>query len=153
MYSTGNSAQCYVAAWMGGGFSREWIDTRICTVESLHCFPETMRTLLTGYACMLSCFSCVRHCETPTDYSLPGSCVHGILQVRILEWVAMPSSKGSSPPRVKLTSRKSPALAGGFFTTSTIPKQNKKFKKKRIKSCRYWEETDQERAVEPARVG
>ena len=57
---------------MGGGFSREWIDTHICTVESLHCFPETMRTLLTGYACMLSCFSCVRHCETPTDYSLPG---------------------------------------------------------------------------------
>ena len=34
------------------------------------------------------------------DYSLPGSSVHGILQARILEWVAMPSSKGSSQPRV-----------------------------------------------------
>ena len=33
------------------------------------------------------------------DYSLPGSCVHGILQARILEWVARPSSKGSSQPR------------------------------------------------------
>ena len=31
------------------------------------------------------------------DCSPPGSSVHGILQARILEWVAMPSSKGSSP--------------------------------------------------------
>ena len=31
--------------------------------------------------------------------SLPGSSVHGILQERILEWVAMPSSRGSSRPR------------------------------------------------------
>ena len=29
----------------------------------------------------------------------PGSSVHGILQARILEWVAMLSSRGSSPPR------------------------------------------------------
>ena len=29
----------------------------------------------------------------------PGFSVHGILQTRILEWVAMPSSRGSSPPR------------------------------------------------------
>ena len=35
----------------------------------------------------------------PTDCSLPGSSVHGILQARILEWVAIPSSKGYSPPR------------------------------------------------------
>ena len=30
------------------------------------------------------------------DHSPPGSSVHGILQARILEWVAMPSSRGSS---------------------------------------------------------
>ena len=35
----------------------------------------------------------------PMKYSLPGSSVHGISQVRILEWVAMPSSRGSSWPR------------------------------------------------------
>ena len=34
----------------------------------------------------------------PMDYSPPGFSVHGILQARILEWVAMPSSKGSSLP-------------------------------------------------------
>ena len=31
--------------------------------------------------------------------SLPGPSVHGILQARILEWVAVPSSRGSSSPR------------------------------------------------------
>ena len=52
--------------------------------------------------------------------SLPGSSVHGILQARILEWVAMPSSRGSSWPRDQTgTSLMSPALAGRFFTTST----------------------------------
>ena len=32
----------------------------------------------------------------PMDCSLPGSSVHGILQARILEWVAMPFSRGAS---------------------------------------------------------
>ena len=51
-------------------------------------------------ACMLakSLQSCLTLCE-PMDCSLPESSVHGILQVRILEWVAMPSSRGSSQPR------------------------------------------------------
>ena len=35
----------------------------------------------------------------PMDCSPPGSSVHGILQARILEWVAMPSSRGSSRPK------------------------------------------------------
>ena len=35
----------------------------------------------------------------PMDCSPPGSSVHGILQARILEWVAMPFSRGSSWPR------------------------------------------------------
>ena len=35
----------------------------------------------------------------PIDCSSPGSSVHGILQARILEWVAMPFSRGSSQPR------------------------------------------------------
>ena len=35
----------------------------------------------------------------PMDGSLPGSSVHEILQARILEWIAMPSSRGSSQPR------------------------------------------------------
>ena len=39
--------------------------------------------------------SCLTLCE-PIDCSLPSSSVHGILQARILEWVAIPSSRGSS---------------------------------------------------------
>ena len=35
----------------------------------------------------------------PMDHNLPGSSVHGILQARILEWVVISFSRGSSPPR------------------------------------------------------
>ena len=42
--------------------------------------------------------SCLTLCN-PTDCSPPGSSGHGILQGRILEWVAMPSSRGSAQPR------------------------------------------------------
>ena len=41
---------------------------------------------------------CLTLCD-PTDCNLPGSSDHGILQARILEWFAMPSSRGSSQPR------------------------------------------------------
>ena len=30
LYSTGNSAQCYGLAWMGGEFGREWIHAYVC---------------------------------------------------------------------------------------------------------------------------
>ena len=42
--------------------------------------------------------ACPAVCD-PMDCSPPGSSVHGILQTRILEWVVMPSSSGSSQPR------------------------------------------------------
>ena len=54
----------------------------------------------------------------PMDYNLPGSPVHGILQARILGWIAMPSSRGSSQGFIS-ASLTSPASADGFFTTST----------------------------------
>ena len=60
------------------------------------------------------------------DCSLPGSSVHGILQAKIPEWVAMCSSRRSTPLGDGTPSLRSPALAGGlgffvlFFTTSAI---------------------------------
>ena len=42
--------------------------------------------------------SCPTLCH-PVDCSPPGSSVHGILQARVLEWVAISFSSGSSPPR------------------------------------------------------
>ena len=41
---------------------------------------------------------CPSLCD-PVDCSPPGSSTHGILQARILEWVAISSSRGSSQPR------------------------------------------------------
>ena len=53
LYSTGNSPQCYVAAWMGGKFGGEWIHTHTHThthmAESLRCTPETTTILFIGY--------------------------------------------------------------------------------------------------------
>ena len=47
------------------------------------------------------------------DCSPPGSSVHGILQTRILEWIAMPSSRASSQPR---DGTRIFCIAGRFFT-------------------------------------
>ena len=47
------------------------------------------------------------------DCNLPGSSVHGILQARILEWVAVPFSGGSSQPRDRTQVS---CIAGRFFT-------------------------------------
>ena len=49
----------------------------------------------------------------PMDCSPPGSSVHGILQGRVLEWVSMPSSSGSSWPRDRTQISH---ITGGFFT-------------------------------------
>ena len=54
------------------------------------------------------------------DCSQPGSSVHRIFQARILEWVAISYSTGSSQPGIEPVSLASPALAGGLFTTATI---------------------------------
>ena len=50
------------------------------------------------WCCAKLLLSCLTLCN-PIDCSPPASSVHGILQARILEWVAMPSSRRSSQPR------------------------------------------------------
>ena len=42
--------------------------------------------------------SCPTLCD-PTDCSLQGSSIHGVFQARVLEWVAISTSRGSFPPR------------------------------------------------------
>ena len=49
----------------------------------------------------------------PMDYSPPGSSLHGILQARILEWVAIPFSRGSSQTRDQIQVS---CVRGRFFT-------------------------------------
>ena len=65
----------------------------------------------------------VQLCD-PMDCSPPGSSVYGILQAGILEWVAMPSFRGSSPPRVE---PRSPTLQVDFtcrfLTSDSFPSE------------------------------
>ena len=59
--------------------------------------------------CKLSCLTL----SDRMDCSPPGSSVHGIFQARILEWVTISSSRGSSQPRDRTQVS---CIASGFFT-------------------------------------
>ena len=56
------------------------------------------------------------------DYSLPSSSVHGILQARIVEWVAIPFSREYSQPRIK---PRSPALQADSLPSESPGKSKK----------------------------
>ena len=72
------------------------LECQLCETTFLPCcfFAEspTSRTW-SGTWCVLVSQSCPTLCD-PMDCSLPSSSVHGILQARILEWVAISSSRG-----------------------------------------------------------
>ena len=59
--------------------------------------------------------SCLTLCD-PTDFSLPGSCIHWILQAVILEWLAIPFSRGPSRPLVWRDRTQVSCIAGRLFT-------------------------------------
>ena len=58
-------------------------------------------TFVTLVVVVLAAQLCPTLCD-PMGYSLPGSSVHGILQATILEWAAIPFSRGSSRPRDRI---------------------------------------------------
>ena len=68
--------------------------------------------MIAGYWKIKVAQSCPTLCN-PMDCSLPGSSVHGILQARILEWVAVPFSRGYSQHRDQTQVSH---IAGRFFT-------------------------------------
>ena len=95
-----------------------------CTVRSVLrqcCWaPKVLESLEIFVLCV-----CVQSCPTfcdPMDCSPLGSPVPGILQARILEWVAMPSSRASSQPRGQICIFWISCIAGGFFTTELMGK-------------------------------
>ena len=60
---------------------------------------QNLETMMCGCVCVCVCVCVGQLCLTlcdPMDHSLTGSSFHGILQARILEWVAIPFSRGSS---------------------------------------------------------
>ena len=84
------------------------VDLQCCV--SFRCaakwFDYTLHTML----CLVT-----QSCPTLQPHQVPLSM--GILQARILEWVAIPSSRGSSPPRDRTQVS---CIAGGFFTIWVI---------------------------------
>ena len=96
--------------WLSEVFRQRWNSSTHLCISSTECLvPNVLNKdnyssshlLLPGlWTCM--CAKSLQLCQTlsdPMDCSPPGSSVHGILQARILERVAMPSSWGSSQPR------------------------------------------------------
>ena len=80
-----------------------YVSTGILLSLLIHCIPWSRLSKIAFYlhmhVCMLNCFqSCPTLCN-PMGCSPPGSSVPGILQARILEWAAMPSSRESSQSR------------------------------------------------------
>ena len=70
-----------------------------CTPQRKPATPQSPSSpLVMELALVLVAQSCPTLCD-PMDCSPPGSSVHGILQPRILEWVDIPFSRGSSQPR------------------------------------------------------
>ena len=69
-----------------------------------------------GMLAVKSLQSCPTLCD-PMDCSQPGSSVHGIRQGRMLEWVAIPFSRGSSWSGIEPKSLVPLAFTGGYFTT------------------------------------
>ena len=77
-----------------------------CTGDFSHRLTCTMlAVVLVTQLCPILC--------DPTDCTLPGSSVYGILQARILEWIAIPFSRGSFRPRDQT---RIACIAGRFFT-------------------------------------
>ena len=108
------SAQCYMAAWMGGELG-----------ENGHMYIYGWVPLLSTCVCVYlrvcGCtYSFAQSCPTlgiPMDCSPPDSSVHGNSQARILEWVAISYFNGSSRPRdwTRIS-----CTASRFFTTEPM---------------------------------
>ena len=81
-------------------------------------YVDKLATLNSGLCCASLLQSCLTLCVS-IDCSLPGSPVHGILPSRMLEWVAMPSSRIYSWARDQTCFS---CIAGGFFTPEPLGK-------------------------------
>ena len=100
----GKSLSSNPSAWCGSkAFSLRGFRPNSYPLPGLRTSWPPLRTavsLITLFVVVYS-LSCVRLFCDPMDCSPPESFVHGIFQARILEWVVMPSSRGSSWPVIE----------------------------------------------------
>ena len=117
-------------------------------IGSFFCFVFPLNTCysttwsMVGWICRCVCVQSLQLCLTlcdPMDCSPPGSSVHGILQARILEWVAISFSRRPSQPRDGThVSCTSPALAGGFLLLSHQGSQNMQVWNLKYRTVKLW---------------
>ena len=94
-----------------GGLSDPGIKPVSVTFPALACGFFTTNAITCPVSAVKVTQSCPTLCD-PMDCSLPGSSVHGILQAGILEWVAVPFSRGSFQ-----TQESNPTLPHSCFST------------------------------------
>ena len=79
-------------------FTNSWIFLKLMSIELV--MPSNHLILCHPLLFLPSVFPSIRvFSSDPMDCSSPGSSIHGIFQARVLEWVAVSFSRGSSPPR------------------------------------------------------
>ena len=125
--STQPSAKNKTRSWGWGGYQEKHRNPGWCWCRFKSWSSQLIR--ISGDLVILfflvqrgSCYSVAQLCPTlwnPMDCSLTGSSIHGISQARILEWVAISPSRGSSKPRDRSGI---PCLEGGLFTTEPLGK-------------------------------
>ena len=101
-------SQARILHWQGVPFTTEPPDGKLK--------KKKKTTLKKDLPCDVLSSSVVADSLQPLDRSPPGSSVHGILQARMLEWVAVPSSRGSSRPRDQTHIPSISCIAVRFFT-------------------------------------
>ena len=96
-----------------------WAGISIAIDSGNSIFNKSLKWFL---ACMLSLFGHVKLFVTLWTVACQAPLSMGILQARILEWVAMPFSRGSSWPRDKTCGSCGSSIAGRFFSTEPLGK-------------------------------
>ena len=111
----------------------------LCAI--LYLFLKYITSILTLSKCFITMKSevkvlitqlCLILCK-PMDCSLPGSSVHGILQARVLEWVAIPFSQRSNPVLLNCRQILSEPPGSPFITTTVFLNLLKKKYSKNVK--------------------
>ena len=134
MYQTWSNYQCSAVLWQ---FFK--LQTITCTSRFLNLYPIASLFLPPGhwklflknimcnvvlyfvlYACMLSCFSCVRLFVTPWTVTHQAPLSMGFSRQEYWSRLPYPPPGDLPNPGIESTSLMSPALAGGFFTTSSM---------------------------------
>ena len=113
---------------------RELLTSSDHTVSNLVFFPIYIYTFCHLFLVCMSAHSCLTLYD-PLDCNRPGSSVHGIFQARILEWVAVSSSRGFFQPRNRTLISCISCTTGRFFTAEPSGKPREPLKRVHEEAC------------------